>query len=205
VAGSVAQGETDLLSFVGDAWTLYTVELESVTGDADLTVYAGDTATRRLIGKSDLKVPLDRVRFSTEAVPENHGVEVYGYLASSDYGLSVRAEPLVLPEPPLPTADQFRSYVYTLSDATRLRAKAAGCFSCHAETTRVVGPSFKAISLRFKDVAGSKDRLIAKVKAGGEGSWGEIPMPPYSPRVSDADIDALVQSILFGDPAPTIQ
>jgi cytochrome c len=69
----------------------------------------------------------------------------------------------------------------------------------------VVGPSFKAISLRFKDVAGSKDRLIAKVKAGGAGSWGDIPMPPYSPRVSDVDIDALVQSILFGDPAPTLQ
>lgn len=202
VAGAVAQGETDLMSFVGDSWTLYTIELESLTGDADLTVYAvpADTGTRRLIGKSDLKTPLDRVWFQTEALPETHDVEVLGYL-SSNYGLSVLAQPLTLPDPPLPTADQFSNYVYVLSDATRILAKSNGCLACHAETARVVGPSFKAISLRYKDTAGSKDQLIAKVKAGGKGYWGEVPMPPYSPRVSDADIDALVQSIVFGDPA----
>lgn len=194
------QGETDLVSFVGEGWTLYTIELESVTGDADLTVYAvpEGSATRSMVGKSDSKQPLDHVSFSTEAVSDNYDVEAYGYL-SSDYGLTVRAEALVFPDPQPPTAEQFKNYAYTLSDATLVRAKAAGCLACHAQATRVIGPSFKVISLRFKDVAGSKERLIAKVKDGGKGYWGEIPMPPYAPRVLDADIEALVQSILFGD------
>ncbi len=205
VAGSVGQGETDLMSFVGTSWTLYTIELESLTGDADLTVYAvpADAATRRLISKSDSKTPLDRVWFQTEALAETHDVEILGYLSSS-YGLSVLAQPLALPDPQLPTEDQFRNYTYVLSDATKALAKSSGCFACHAETTRVIGPSFKVISLRYKDIVGSKDQLIAKVKSGGRGNWGEIPMPPYSPRVPDADIEGLVQSILFGDPpAPT--
>lgn len=204
VVGSVAQGETDLVSFIGDAWALYTIELETVTGDADVAVYSidGDLTTRRLIGKSDLKQSQERVYFSTEALLENYQIEVYG-VEASDYGLLVRATPLILPDPQPPSTEQFRNYIYVLNDATHNLAKASGCLACHAETTRVVGPSFKAISLRFKDVAGSKERLIAKVKVGGKGYWGEIPMPPYSPRVSDGDIDALVQSILFSDAMPT--
>lgn len=205
VVGSVAQGETDLIFFVGDSWTVYTIELQSLTGDADLTVYAKptDSSVRRLIGKSDLKSPQDGVSFSTEAAADPHDIEVYGYLGSN-YGLSFQSKTLNLPDPQPPSAEQFRNYVYTLSDATRFLAKTNGCLACHAETTRVLGPSFKAISLRFKDVAGSKDRLIAKVKAGGKGLWGEIPMPPYSPRVPDVDIETLVQSILFGDPVPSL-
>lgn len=205
VVGSVAQGETDLISFVGDSWTVYTIELQSVTGDADLTVYAKstDSSVRRLVGKSDLKSPQDGVSFSTEAAADPHDIEVYGY-SGSNYGLSFQSKALNLPDPQPPSAEQFRNYVYALSDATRFLAKTSGCLACHAETTRVVGPSFKAISLRFKDIAGSKDRLIAKVKAGGKGLWGEIPMPPYSPRVPDIDIEILMQSILFGDPVPSL-
>ena len=205
VVGSVAQGETDLISFVGDSWTVYTIELQSVNGDADLTVYAKptDSSVRRLVGISDLKSPQDGVSFSTEAVADPHDIEVYGYLASN-YGLSFQSKALNFPDPQPPSGEQFRNYVYALSDATRSLAKTSGCLACHAETTRLVGPSFKAISLRFKDIAGSKDRLVAKVKTGGKGLWGEIPMPPYSPRAPDVDIETLAQSILFGDPVPSL-
>ena len=80
-------------------------------------------------------------------------------------------------------------------------AKASGCTACHAINKKVVGPSWKDISMRYM-VGSSSERegLIAKVKAGGKGNWTEVtkgvPMPPYSPRVKDDDIAALVDFIL---------
>jgi len=78
-------------------------------------------------------------------------------------------------------------------------AKKSGCLACHAIDKKIVGPGWKAVSDRYKG-KGAKADLIAKVKAGGKGSWTEVtrgvPMPPYSPRVSDANIEKLVDFIL---------
>jgi len=78
-------------------------------------------------------------------------------------------------------------------------AKKSGCFACHAIDKKVVGPSWKAVAERYKG-KDAKAELISKVKSGGKGSWTEVtrgvPMPPYSPRVSDANIEKLVDFIL---------
>lgn len=75
-------------------------------------------------------------------------------------------------------------------------AKKSGCLACHSVEKKVVGPAWKDVSAKYKGDAAMKDKLIAKVKAGGKGVWGEVPMPPYSPRVSDADIETLVTFVL---------
>ncbi len=79
-------------------------------------------------------------------------------------------------------------------------AKNSGCLACHGIDKKVVGPAWKDIATRYKDDGGAKAALVAKVKKGGKGAWDEstggVPMPPYSPRVADADIDTLVDFIL---------
>ena len=79
-------------------------------------------------------------------------------------------------------------------------AKASGCLACHSVEKKVVGPAWKDVSAKYKGDAGARDRLIAKVKAGGKGNWtavtGGVPMPPYSPRVSDENIGKLVDFVL---------
>lgn len=79
-------------------------------------------------------------------------------------------------------------------------AKKSGCLACHAVDKKVVGPAWQDVAARYKDDAGAKATLVEKVKAGGKGNWadvtGGVPMPPYSPRVSDADIEALVDFVL---------
>ena len=79
-------------------------------------------------------------------------------------------------------------------------AKKSGCTACHAIDKKVVGPAWMDVSKPNKGDAGAKDRLVAKVKAGGKGNWTEVtkgvPMPPYSPRVADADIAKLVDFVL---------
>jgi len=75
-------------------------------------------------------------------------------------------------------------------------AKKSGCLACHSVEKKVVGPSWKDVAAKGDDRA----TLIDKVKNGGKGNWtevtGGVPMPPYSPRVADADIEKLVDFIL---------
>ncbi len=79
-------------------------------------------------------------------------------------------------------------------------AKKSGCLACHAVDKKVVGPAWQDVSDKYKGDAAARDALIGKVKAGGKGNWtevtGGVPMPPYSPRVADADIETLVDFVL---------
>lgn len=80
--------------------------------------------------------------------------------------------------------------------ATDLAALSAkyNCAACHSVDKKIVGPSFKEIAAKYAGDAGAPAKLAQKVKAGGSGVWGAIPMPPNN--VPDADLDTLVQSIL---------
>lgn len=79
-------------------------------------------------------------------------------------------------------------------------AKKSGCLACHSVEKKIVGPAWKDVGAKYKGDAGAKASLIAKVKKGGKGNWTDVtggaPMPPYSPRVSDADIEKLVTFVL---------
>ncbi len=79
-------------------------------------------------------------------------------------------------------------------------AKTSGCLACHSVDKKVVGPAWKDVAAKYKGNAGAKAELVAKVKKGGKGNWTDVtggaPMPPYSPRVKDADIEKLVDFVL---------
>jgi cytochrome c len=76
-------------------------------------------------------------------------------------------------------------------------AKKSNCLACHQVDTKLVGPAYRDVAKKYKgqDV---EAKLVAKVKAGGVGVWGNIPMPPNSPAVKDADIQTLVKWVLAG-------
>jgi cytochrome c5 len=70
-----------------------------------------------------------------------------------------------------------------------------GCAACHAVDKKVLGPAYQDVAAKYKGDATALARLTQKVKAGGVGVWGQIPMPPNT-QVPDADINALVSWIL---------
>lgn len=74
-------------------------------------------------------------------------------------------------------------------------AKLRGCMACHAVDRKLVGPAYRDIAKRYQGDAQAVDKLAAKVKKGGAGVWGPIPMPPHA-HVSDADINKMVKWIL---------
>jgi cytochrome c len=74
-------------------------------------------------------------------------------------------------------------------------AQKSGCLACHAVEKRVVGPSYKEVAEKYRGDKSGQAKLEKKVKEGGVGVWGQVPMPPNS-FVSDADVKALVSWVL---------
>jgi cytochrome c len=73
-------------------------------------------------------------------------------------------------------------------------AQKYNCLACHAEDKKLVGPAYKEIAKKYKGDAGAEAKLIAKVKSGGGGVWGSIPMPPNN--VPDGDIKTIVEWVM---------
>ncbi|MGD8567412.1 MAG: hypothetical protein PVJ39_04970 [Gammaproteobacteria bacterium] len=101
--------------------------------------------------------------------------------------------------PKLPEQQAVDNYEYSLTAGTLDIAKRSGCLACHAVDQEVVGPAWKAVSLRYKDYGPAEEYLVNKVKKGGKGAWRNVPMPPYSPRITDETIRSLIKRILEGE------
>jgi cytochrome c len=79
--------------------------------------------------------------------------------------------------------------------ASEALAKKYNCLTCHAVDKKLIGPGYLEVAAKYKGDAGAEAKLIAKVKNGGTGTWGQIPMPPNA-TVPDADIKTLVKWVL---------
>ena len=81
-------------------------------------------------------------------------------------------------------------------DAAKAKALAQSknCFACHAVDKKLVGPGFTDVSKKYKGAADAPANLVKKVKGGGGGVWGTIPMPPNP--VTDDESKLLVEWIL---------
>jgi len=73
--------------------------------------------------------------------------------------------------------------------------KKDGCAACHAVDKKVVGPAYQDVAAKYKGDAKAEAMLVDKVKKGGVGVWGQIPMPPNA-QVPEADVKNLVAWIL---------
>lgn len=81
------------------------------------------------------------------------------------------------------------------AQASEELAKKAGCTACHAMDKKIIGPSYKDVAAKYKGNAKAEEMLAEKVKKGGSGVWGAVPMPPH-PALSDADNKAIIKWIL---------
>lgn len=84
------------------------------------------------------------------------------------------------------------------ADLARPLAEKSGCLACHGARQRLVGPSLAEIATRYRTDAGAEQLLAAKVKAGGQGVWGNVPMPP-NPQLQESEARTLVRWILTSD------
>ena len=79
--------------------------------------------------------------------------------------------------------------------AAQVLATKHACMTCHKVDAKLIGPGFKEVAAKYKGDKTAEAKLVSKVKQGGSGAWGSIPMPPH-PQVPDADIKTVVQWVL---------
>jgi cytochrome c len=82
-----------------------------------------------------------------------------------------------------------------VAQADLAMAKKYNCTACHQVDKKVVGPAYKDVAKKYKGQADAAAKLAEKVKKGGSGVWGPVPMPPNA-AVPDGDIKKLVDWIL---------
>ena len=75
-------------------------------------------------------------------------------------------------------------------------AQKNACTACHAVDKKLVGPSYKDVAAKYKGNAKAEAMLAEKVKKGGQGVWGPIPMPPQT--LPDADAKTLAAWLAAG-------
>ncbi|QTN23861.1 c-type cytochrome [Rhizobacter sp. AJA081-3] len=71
-----------------------------------------------------------------------------------------------------------------------------GCNACHTVDAKLVGPAFRDIAKKYAGQADAASYLGGKIRAGGSGVWGAIPMPAQT--LSEADARAIAQWLAEG-------
>jgi cytochrome c len=118
-------------------------------------------------------------------VGEAHGIDT----AKSAVDTSTAAKPAATEKPaPVPTANAV--------DVSAL-LKANGCIACHGMTNKIVGPGFNEIAAKYKGKSDVENYLVGKIKNGGSGAWGAIPMPGQA-QLKDDDAKAIAQWLASG-------
>jgi len=81
--------------------------------------------------------------------------------------------------------------------ASEAIVKKARCVACHTVDQKRVGPAYQEVAAKYKGDAKAPARLFDKVRTGGAGVWGEVPMLPHpADKISDDDLKAAIAWIL---------
>jgi cytochrome c len=83
--------------------------------------------------------------------------------------------------------------------AAKALASKSACLACHAVDKKLVGPSYKDVAARHKGQADALEKVSARIKSGGAGMYGPVPMPAQA-QLKDNELQLLAGWILAGAP-----
>ena len=114
----------------------------------------------------------------------------YGSAKATDASVLALSAPAVpvAATPPSPAQKSVSSAAGSAGSAIDVQAllNNNACLGCHAIAQKIVGPAYKDVAAKYKGDAKAPAMLASKVKAGGKGAWGEIPMPPNNVTPEEA-------------------
>lgn len=126
----------------------------------------------------------------------DHLKDLHGNLADQNRAIGpVRGQQTVVAS--AKTAQVAPEVPFAPDAGVKALANQSGCLACHGLTNKILGPAFSEIAAKYKGQDGSAAQLAARVKHGGVGVWGQVPMPAQ-PRLRDDEIKAMVQWVLGG-------
>ncbi|OAD43778.1 cytochrome C [Hydrogenophaga crassostreae] len=83
--------------------------------------------------------------------------------------------------------------------AAKALASKSACLACHAADKKIVGPSYQDVAAKHKGQADALEKVAARIKSGGSGIYGTVPMPPQ-PALKDEELKLLAAWVLAGAP-----
>lgn len=72
------------------------------------------------------------------------------------------------------------------------------CKTCHHQTNKIIGPAHAEVAKKYEFTKANVTYLADKIKNGGSGVWGEIPMTPHV-DLSQADAEKMAMYVLSLD------
>ncbi len=83
------------------------------------------------------------------------------------------------------------------AQASEAIVKKARCVACHAVDAKRVGPSYKDVAAKYRGDKKAPAMLFEKVRHGGSGNWGAVPMLPHpADKISDDDLKQAIAWVL---------
>lgn len=83
--------------------------------------------------------------------------------------------------------------------AAKALASKSACLACHSADKKIVGPAYKDVAAKHQGQANALDTVAARIKSGGVGMYGPVPMPPQ-PALKDEELKLLAAWVLAGAP-----
>ena len=83
--------------------------------------------------------------------------------------------------------------------AAKALASKSACMACHAVDKKLVGPAFKEVAAKHAGQADALEKVSARIKSGGAGMYGPVPMPAQA-QLKDDELKLLAGWILAGAP-----
>ena len=83
--------------------------------------------------------------------------------------------------------------------AAKALASKSACLACHTADKKIVGPAYKDVAAKHAGQADALDKVAARIKSGGSGVYGPVPMPPQ-PGLKDDELKLLAAWVLAGAP-----
>jgi cytochrome c len=74
-------------------------------------------------------------------------------------------------------------------------AKQKNCLACHTVDKKLVGPAYKEVAAKYKGDKDAVAKLAKKIREGGVGVWGQVPMPA-NPQVNEQEAQTLAKWVL---------
>ncbi len=71
------------------------------------------------------------------------------------------------------------------------------CTGCHGMTSKIIGPGFNEIATKYEGRADAQAYLSKRMREGGQGVWGAVPMPPQA-GLKESDADEIARWIAGG-------
>ena len=128
----------------------------------------------------------------TSQLPPNFVAQNYGDISQQFRGITMMSAAVGAAAAPAGNEPPAKRSGFTL-------AQANGCTACHGVDQKIVGPAYKEVAAKYRGSPNALDMLTRKVRGGGAGVWGNIPMPAQT-APSDADLQSILSWVLAGAP-----